>query len=89
MTKKLAAVHPGEILTETLSDFGLSTNQLARALHVPPNRLGAIAAGTRAITGETALRLARFFGTTPEYWINLQAHYDLDLRWSNLSTVGR
>jgi addiction module HigA family antidote len=79
MAKKLAPVHPGEILTETLSDFGLTMNQLARALNVPPNRIGAIASGTRAITGETALRLARFFGTTPEYWINLQAHYDLEV----------
>jgi antitoxin HigA-1 len=58
-TVKLAPVHPGEILRETLDDIGLSMNQLARAIHVPANRISAIVAGKRSITGETALRLAR------------------------------
>jgi addiction module HigA family antidote len=54
-------------------------NTLAKALHVAPNRIGQIVAGDRSITAETALRLARFFGTTPEFWLNLQQRYDLDL----------
>lgn len=78
MADKLPPVHPGEILKETLADFGMSMNQLAQAIRVPANRIGAIVAGTRSITGETALRLARYFGTTPEYWVNMQAHYDLE-----------
>jgi len=56
----------------------MSRNQLAIALHVPANRISAIVAGERSITGETALRLGRYFGTTPEYWLNLQAHFDLE-----------
>ena len=79
MPKKLAPVHPGEILRETLTDVGLSMNRLAKEIGVPANRITSIVAGTRSITGETALRLARYFGTSPEYWINLQAHYDLEV----------
>jgi addiction module HigA family antidote len=77
-TVKLAPVHPGEILRETLDDLGLSMNQLAHEIHVPANRISAIVAGNRSITGETALRLARYFATTPGYWMNLQARYDLE-----------
>ena len=77
-TPKLPPVHPGEILKETLDDLGLSMNRLAQEIKVPANRISAIVAGQRAITGETALRLARYFGTTPAYWINMQAHYDLE-----------
>jgi addiction module HigA family antidote len=61
-------------------------NQLAAAIHVPSNRINAIVAGQRSITGETALRLARYFGTTPEYWLNQQARYDLESardRWDD------
>ncbi|HEV3333112.1 MAG TPA: HigA family addiction module antitoxin [Bryobacteraceae bacterium] len=75
---KLPPVHPGEILKETLHDLGLSMNQLAQKIHVPANRISAIVAGKRSITGETALRLARYFGTTPGYWMNLQARFDLE-----------
>ena len=78
ITAKLAPVHPGEILRETLDDLGLSMNQLAQAIHVPANRISAIVAGKRSITGETALRLARYFATTPAYWMNLQARFDLE-----------
>ncbi|MEO8660032.1 MAG: HigA family addiction module antitoxin [Bryobacteraceae bacterium] len=78
MAKKLPPVHPGAILKEAIADLGLSMNQLAIAIGVPPNRVSSIVAGTRSITGETALRLARYFDTTPEYWINLQAHYNLE-----------
>ncbi|MEO8592996.1 MAG: HigA family addiction module antitoxin [Candidatus Solibacter sp.] len=75
---KLPPVHPGEILKETLDDLGLSMNRLAQDIRVPPNRISAIVAGRRSISGETALRLGRYFGTTPVYWINMQARYDLE-----------
>jgi antitoxin HigA-1 len=75
---RLAPVHPGEVLREGLADLGLSMNQLAKAIHVPANRINAIVAGQRSITGETALRLARYFGTTPEYWLNMQTRYELE-----------
>lgn len=71
--------HPGEVLLEEfMRPLGLSANALARELHVPPNRITAIV-GTvaRAITPDTALRLSRYFGTTPEFWMNLQAAHDL------------
>jgi addiction module HigA family antidote len=76
--EKLAPVHPGEILKETLDDLGISMNGLAQKLGVPANRISAIVAGKRGITGETALRLGRYFDTAPAYWINLQARYDLE-----------
>jgi addiction module HigA family antidote len=71
-------VHPGEILKERLEDLGFSMNRLAQEIRVPPNRISAIIAGQRSITGETALRLGRYFGTTPAYWMNMQARYDLE-----------
>jgi addiction module HigA family antidote len=77
-TTKLPPVHPGEILQEALEDLSISMSRLAQEIHVPPNRISSIIAGQRSITGETALRLARYFGTTPGYWINLQARYDLE-----------
>ena len=77
-TAKLPPVHPGEILKETLDDLRLSMNQLAQEIHVPANRISAIVAGKRSITGETALRLGRYFVTTPGYWMNLQARFDLE-----------
>src|SRR5450759_3793986 len=79
MPKKLPPIHPGEHLKEFMDDFGLTMNQLAKALHVPPNRITAIVNGTRGITAETALRLARYFDTSPQYWMNMQAHYDLEV----------
>jgi len=78
MNKKLPPVHPGEILQETLQDLGISMNRLAQDIHVPANRISLIIAGQRSITGETALRLGRYFGTTPAYWMNMQARYDLE-----------
>ena len=74
------AIHPGEILREEfMIPLGLSANALARALNVPPNRITAIIAQghPRAITPDTALRLSRYFGTTPQLWLNLQQAYDL------------
>jgi addiction module HigA family antidote len=76
--KRLPPVHPGALLKETLDDLGMSMNQLAHDLRVPANRISAIVAGTRSITGETALRLSLYFGTTPDYWMNMQARYDLE-----------
>lgn len=78
ITDKLPPIHPGEILKETLDDLEISMNRLAKEIRVPANRISSIIAGHRAITGETALRLARYFATTPEYWLNLQARYDLE-----------
>jgi addiction module HigA family antidote len=79
MPKKLPPIHPGEHLKEFMDDFGLTMNQLAKALHVPANRITAIVNGTRGITGETALRLARYFGTSAQMWMNMQAFYDLEV----------
>jgi addiction module HigA family antidote len=78
-TTKFPPVHPGAILAEDLRDAGLSMNQLAKEIHVPMNRISAIVNGKRGITGDTALRLARYWGTTAEYWMNLQLHYELEV----------
>jgi addiction module HigA family antidote len=77
--KQLPPVHPGAILAEDLRDADISMNKLAQAIHVPMNRISAIVNGRRRITGDTALRLARYWGTTPEYWMNLQSHYELEI----------
>jgi len=75
-----APLHPGEILREQfMADFGVSVNRLARDLRVPPTRISEIVNERRAITPDTALRLARYFGTTAEFWINLQTAHDLDV----------
>ena len=71
------AIHPGEHLTEELKALDMSAAELARNLDVPTNRVTQILNGQRAITGDTALRLAHYFGTTPEFWLNLQSLYDL------------
>jgi len=77
---QLPPLHPGEILSEEfLEPLGMSAYALAKALRVPLNRITAILAGERAISADTALRLARFFGTTPEFWINLQGAHDLEV----------
>lgn len=73
----IAAIHPGEHLAEELKTLGTSAAALARNLGVPTNRITQILNGRRAITGDTALRLAHFFGTTPEFWLNLQNLYEL------------
>jgi len=71
------AIHPGEHLAEELRELGMSAAALARQLDVPTNRVTQILKGQRAITGDTALRLAHFFGTTPEFWLNLQSLYEI------------
>ena len=79
-TNKLPPIHPGEILREEfMKPRGLSQNALARALNVPPRRINEIVLEKRGITADTALRLARFFGTSAELWTGLQADYDLRL----------
>ncbi len=70
-------VHPGEILGEELEELGLSANALAKALDVPTNRVTAILKGQRGMTADTALRLSRYFGTTPQLWQNLQKAFEL------------
>ena len=70
-------VHPGEILREELRTLDLSANALSKALDVPVNRITGILNGQRGVTADTALRLARYFGTTPQVWLNLQQTYDL------------
>jgi addiction module HigA family antidote len=75
----LAAIHPGEHLAEELMELGMSAAELARRLDVPTNRITGILNGQRAVTGDTALRLAHFFGTSPEFWLNLQSLYELRL----------
>lgn len=79
MAKKLEPVHPGEILFEEfLEPMGLSQSALARGIGVPPRRINEIVHGTRRVTADTALRLGRFFGTSPEFWFGLQMDYELD-----------
>ncbi len=73
----LSAIHPGEHLAEELKELGMSAAELARQLHVPTNRITEILNGRRAITGDTALRLAHFLGTTAEFWLNLQSLYEI------------
>src|SRR5436190_21641510 len=75
----ITAIHPGEHLAEELEALNLSAAELARQLKVPTNRITAILNGQRSITGDTALRLSHFFGTTPEFWLNLQSLHDLRL----------
>lgn len=72
-------IHPGEHLAEELKELGMSAAELSRQLKVPTNRITAIMNGQRAITGDTALRLAHFFGTSAQFWLNLQSLYDLRL----------
>ena len=75
---KLSPIHPGKILKEDLEDVGVSINQLGRELRVPVNRISAIVNGHRGITADTALRLAQYFGSSAQYWMNLQSLYDLE-----------
>jgi addiction module HigA family antidote len=77
--RRLPPVHPGEILREDMmKPLGISINRLGRDLRVPVTRMSEIVNGRRSITADTALRLGRYLGTTPEFWMNLQAAYDLD-----------
>ncbi len=85
MARLLEPIHPGEILREEfLKPMGVSINRLARDIVVPPGRISEIVNGKRRITADTALRLARFFGTSPEVWLGLQAEYDLRVAKQNI-----
>ena len=79
MPNKMPPVHPGEILGEELGELGLSANAFAKALAVPANRITAILQGKRGVSANTALRLARYFGTAPQFWMNLQQSYDIKI----------
>jgi addiction module HigA family antidote len=84
---KMRPIHPGEVLREEfLIPHGLSANALAQALRVPAPRINDIVRERRAVTPDTALRLARFFGTTPNFWLNLQASYDLKIATQEAGT---
>ena len=83
--RKLAPIHPGEVLNEEfLSPLGISQYRLAKETSVPPRRVNEIVHGTRAISADTALRLARYFGTSERFWLNLQARYDLEIEKDRL-----
>ena len=83
--KKLPPVHPGEILLlEFLEPLDISQYRLAKDIHVPPRRINEIVKGERSITANTALRLARYFATSDRFWLNLQAHYDLEVERDRL-----
>lgn len=77
--RHISPVHPGEVLAEEfLGPMAITQYRLAKAIHVSPRRINEIVHGTRAVSADTALRLARFFGTTADFWINLQSLYDLE-----------
>jgi addiction module HigA family antidote len=85
--RKLSPVHPGEVLQEEfLKPLGISQYRLAKDISVPPRRVNEIVHGSRAITADTALRLARYFGTTDRFWLNLQARYDLEVERDRLGS---
>ena len=77
MPNRMRPVHPGEILADEMEELGLSANALAAALGVPTNRITAVLKGQRGVTADTALRLSRYFGATPQLWLNLQKTYEL------------
>jgi addiction module HigA family antidote len=73
----MRAVHPGEVLKDELDELGVTPTEFARQIDVPPNRVSQIIAGKRAVTGDTALRLGHWFGTEPQFWLNLQSAYEI------------
>jgi addiction module HigA family antidote len=86
MKKNLLVIHPGEFLAEILVELGVSQAEFARAIHVSPMRVSHVIAGSRPVTAELALLFGKALGQSPEYWLNLQAAYDLA---AARSTVGR
>jgi len=85
--RKLSPVHPGEVLQEEfLKPLEISQYRLAKEISVPPRRVNEIVHGNRAITADTALRLARYFGTTDRFWLNLQTRYDLEVERDRLGS---
>ena len=85
---KAEPIHPGEHLAEFLEELEISQYRLATAIHVPPRRINEIVHGRRAVTADTALRVGKALGTTPEYWLNLQRMYDLDVARNSTDVEG-
>ena len=84
---KMPPVHPGEILMEEfLTPMGISQYRLSRDISVPPRRINEIVHGTRSVTADTALRLGRYFGVSPQFWLNLQSHFDLEKEQDRLGS---
>jgi len=73
----MRAVHPGEVLKDELEELGITPTEFARQIDVPPNRVSQIISGKRSVTGDTALRFGHWFGTDPQFWLNLQAQFEL------------
>ena len=85
MVKRLPPVHPGEVLLEEfLTPKGISQHRLAKDINVPPRRINEIVHGTRSVSADTALRLARYLGTSGRFWLNLQTQYDLDTEYDRI-----
>ena len=85
MVKRLPPVHPGEVLLEEfLTPMGISQHRLAKDINVPPRRINEIVRGTRSVSADTALRLARYLGTSGRFWLNLQTQYDLDTEYDRI-----
>ncbi len=82
--QNVGPIHPGEHLAEYLEEFGISQYRLAKDISVPPRRINEIIKCERGMTADTALRLGRYFGTTPEFWANLQSHYELERAMAQL-----
>ena len=88
MNNKIPPIHPGEILKEEFLDpMAISQYRLAKNINVPPRRINEIVHGKRSISADTALRLGRFFGMSPQFWINLQSHYDLEIEKDKLGEL--
>jgi antitoxin HigA-1 len=83
--KRRPPVHPGRILAAEIAELGLSANAMALALRIPANRMTEIINGKRGISADTAMRLARYFGTSAQMWMNLQSHYELEVAESDLA----
>lgn len=81
------SVHPGEVLKDELLERGITPTELARQLRVPPNRISQIISGKRSVTGDTALRFGHWFGTDPQFWLNLQTAYDLRLAREQIGSL--
>jgi len=87
MTKKIQPIHPGEILREEfLKQFNITQYRLSKDISVSPRRINEIVHGTQAITANTALRLGRYFGISPQFWLNLQSRYELEIQTEELSS---
>lgn len=88
VTRKLKPIHPGEILMEEFLDpLGISQYRLAKDIHVPARRVNEIVQGKRAISADTALRLSKYFGNSAEFWLNLQARYDLEVQKAVIASI--